>query len=184
MNANYACTGAQLRKYLLREDKTSLHHILANFADPHRFSALESFLNLWCYISLPFTTQWDSVVGMRQSRATRSIGDEAWQKLGLSIAALDLEREDHRTNFPTITAFPEQQHLDNVIKDLLRAVTLKSSEDFKSGYANLIKAGNAAYARTVHGTVHAGDCLFGKACPEIFDCTIRDIKSFADKCKN
>jgi acetyl esterase/lipase len=51
-------------------------------------------------------------------------------------------------------------------------------------YANLIKAGNAAYARTVHGTVHAGDCLFGKACPEIFDCTIRDIKSFADKCKN
>ena len=77
---------------------------------------------------------------MCESRATRSSGDEAWKDLGLSIAALDLEREDHRTNFPTITAFRQQQHLDKVIKGLLRAATLQSSEDFKSGYTQLNKA--------------------------------------------
>lgn len=34
--------------------------------------------------------------------------------------------------------------------------------------------------RTVNGTCHAGDLLFGDAMPDVFAATIRDIKGFAD----
>ena len=48
-------------------------------------------------------------------------------------------------------------------------------------YRKLMAAGVAACSRTFGGTVHAADLLFGVACPDIFDSTIRDIKSFAER---
>jgi len=47
-------------------------------------------------------------------------------------------------------------------------------------YRKLAAAGVPVAARTVNGTCHAGDCLFEVAMPEVFNATIRDIKSFAD----
>jgi acetyl esterase len=47
-------------------------------------------------------------------------------------------------------------------------------------YRKLAAAGVAVAARTVNGTCHAGDCIFGAAMPEVFAATIRDIKGFAD----
>jgi acetyl esterase/lipase len=47
-------------------------------------------------------------------------------------------------------------------------------------YRKLAAAGVAVAARTVNGTCHAGDCIFGAAMPEVLAATIRDIKGFAD----
>jgi acetyl esterase/lipase len=47
-------------------------------------------------------------------------------------------------------------------------------------YVKLLKAGVKTCSRTVNGTTHAGDCMFGNACPDIFEATIGDIKRFAD----
>jgi acetyl esterase len=49
-----------------------------------------------------------------------------------------------------------------------------------SYYRKLAAAGVPVAARTVNGTCHAGDCLFGAAMPEVQAATIRDIKGFAD----
>ena len=47
-------------------------------------------------------------------------------------------------------------------------------------YHKLAAAGVSVMARTVNGTCHAGDCLFGSVMPEVTEATIRDIKGFAD----
>ena len=47
-------------------------------------------------------------------------------------------------------------------------------------YEKLLAAGVSTYARTVNGTVHAADCLYASQLPEVFDCTVRDIRSFCD----
>ena len=43
-----------------------------------------------------------------------------------------------------------------------------------------VAAGVSGYSRTVNGTCHCADQSFGKALPEVFGATIRDIKGFAD----
>lgn len=47
-------------------------------------------------------------------------------------------------------------------------------------FRKLLSAGVTASSRTVNGTVHAGDCLFRDAMPEVYLGTIRDINSFAN----
>jgi acetyl esterase/lipase len=44
----------------------------------------------------------------------------------------------------------------------------------------LLDAGVSVVSRTVNGTCHAGDLIFGAAMPDVFAATIRDIKGFAD----
>jgi acetyl esterase len=44
----------------------------------------------------------------------------------------------------------------------------------------LLDAGVAVVSRTVNGTCHAGDLIFGGAMPDVTAATIRDIKGFAD----
>ena len=46
-------------------------------------------------------------------------------------------------------------------------------------YRNLLKAGNSAVARTVHGTNHAGDLTFPDATPDIYAETLRSLCGFA-----
>ncbi|MGL5867184.1 MAG: alpha/beta hydrolase fold domain-containing protein, partial [Dermatophilaceae bacterium] len=46
-------------------------------------------------------------------------------------------------------------------------------------YRRLLDAGVSAVSRTVNGTSHAGDVLFGEAMPDVYAATIRDIRSFA-----
>lgn len=46
-------------------------------------------------------------------------------------------------------------------------------------FRKLLDAGVSAVSRTVNGTCHAGDCIFGDAMPDVFQATIRDIKGFA-----
>jgi acetyl esterase/lipase len=47
-------------------------------------------------------------------------------------------------------------------------------------FRKLLDAGVSAISRTVNGTCHAGDCIFGGAMPEVSRATVRDIKGFAD----
>jgi acetyl esterase/lipase len=47
-------------------------------------------------------------------------------------------------------------------------------------FRKLLDAGVSAVGRTVNGTCHAGDCIFGAAMPDVHMATIRDIKGFAD----
>jgi len=47
-------------------------------------------------------------------------------------------------------------------------------------FRKLLAAGVQATSRTVNGTVHAGDCIFRDAMPEVYASTIRDISSFAN----
>lgn len=47
-------------------------------------------------------------------------------------------------------------------------------------FSKLLAAGVAATSRTVNGTVHAGDCVFRDAIPDVYLGTIRDINSFAN----
>jgi len=47
-------------------------------------------------------------------------------------------------------------------------------------WRKLVEAGVSATARTVNGTCHAGDLIFGKAMPETIAATVRDIKGFAE----
>ena len=47
-------------------------------------------------------------------------------------------------------------------------------------YRKLLDAGVSAVGRTVNGTCHAGDVMFGGAMPDVHEATIRDIKGFAD----
>ena len=47
-------------------------------------------------------------------------------------------------------------------------------------FRKLLAAGVAATSRTVNGTVHAGDCIFRDALPDVYLGTIRDINSFAN----
>lgn len=47
-------------------------------------------------------------------------------------------------------------------------------------FRKLLDAGVSAVGRTVNGTCHGGDLLFGTAMPEVFAATIRDVKGFAD----
>jgi acetyl esterase len=47
-------------------------------------------------------------------------------------------------------------------------------------FRKLLDAGVSAVSRTVNGTCHAGDCIFGGALPDVHMATIRDIKGFAD----
>ena len=47
-------------------------------------------------------------------------------------------------------------------------------------YRKLVDAGVKVTARTVNGTCHAGDVMFGMAMPETIAATVRDIKGFAD----
>ncbi|MED5381323.1 MAG: alpha/beta hydrolase fold domain-containing protein, partial [Verrucomicrobiota bacterium] len=51
-------------------------------------------------------------------------------------------------------------------------------------HQNLLKAGGSSVCRTLNGTCHAGDILFIKNIPDIYDSTIRDIRSFAGKLSN
>lgn len=46
-------------------------------------------------------------------------------------------------------------------------------------YRKLLAAGVSAVGRTVHGTCHAGDCLFRDAMPDVYLSTVRDIHGFA-----
>ena len=46
-------------------------------------------------------------------------------------------------------------------------------------FAKLLGAGVSAVSRTVNGTAHGADCLFGAAIPDVYMATIRDILSFA-----
>ena len=41
-------------------------------------------------------------------------------------------------------------------------------------------AGTRGDATAANGTVHAADCLYASQLPEVFDCTVRDIRSFCD----
>lgn len=47
-------------------------------------------------------------------------------------------------------------------------------------YRRLAAAGVSVVGRTVNGTCHSGDLVFGKALPDIHAATLRDIKGFAD----
>ena len=47
-------------------------------------------------------------------------------------------------------------------------------------FRKLLHAGVNAVSRTVNGTCHAGDCIFGAAMPDVALATVRDIKGFAD----
>lgn len=47
-------------------------------------------------------------------------------------------------------------------------------------FRKLLAAGVDAVSRTVNGTVHAGDCIFLDAIPDVYRATIGDIKRFAD----
>ena len=47
-------------------------------------------------------------------------------------------------------------------------------------YRKLVAAGVRVYARTVNGSIHAGDGLMCAWCPEATTATIQDIKSFCD----
>ena len=47
-------------------------------------------------------------------------------------------------------------------------------------FRKLLDAGVSAHSRTVNGTCHGADCLFGDAMPEVEQATIRDLKGFAD----
>ncbi|MFN0088913.1 MAG: alpha/beta hydrolase fold domain-containing protein [Acidimicrobiales bacterium] len=47
-------------------------------------------------------------------------------------------------------------------------------------YRKLLDAGVSTVGRTVNGTVHAADCIFAEAIPDVYAATIRDIKAFAD----
>lgn len=47
-------------------------------------------------------------------------------------------------------------------------------------FRKLLAAGVTASSRTVNGTVHAGDCIFRDAMPDVYLGTIRDINSFAN----
>ena len=46
-------------------------------------------------------------------------------------------------------------------------------------HQNLLKAGVSSVCKTLNGTCHAGDILFRKNIPDIYNSTIRDIRSFA-----
>ncbi len=47
-------------------------------------------------------------------------------------------------------------------------------------FQTLLAAGVPAISRTVNGTVHAGDCIFRAAMPDVYAATIADIRRFAD----
>ena len=47
-------------------------------------------------------------------------------------------------------------------------------------FRKLLHAGVNAVSRTVNGTCHAGDCIFGAAMPDVALATVRDLKGFAD----
>ncbi len=47
-------------------------------------------------------------------------------------------------------------------------------------FRKLLAAGVSTASRTVNGTVHAGDCIFRDALPEVYLGTIRDINGFAN----
>ncbi|MFZ8990525.1 MAG: alpha/beta hydrolase fold domain-containing protein, partial [Pseudohongiellaceae bacterium] len=44
----------------------------------------------------------------------------------------------------------------------------------------LVEAGVTASCRTINGVTHAGDISYRAAMPEVYEATIRDIKSFAE----
>lgn len=46
-------------------------------------------------------------------------------------------------------------------------------------FAKLLDAGVSAVSRTVNGTAHGADCMFGAAMPDVYMATIRDIVGFA-----
>jgi acetyl esterase len=46
-------------------------------------------------------------------------------------------------------------------------------------YRKLVKAGNSAVARTVHGTNHAGDMSFPDVTPDLYESTLRSLVGFA-----
>lgn len=48
-------------------------------------------------------------------------------------------------------------------------------------YRKLVHAGVSAVCRTVNGTCHGGDVLFGNVMPDVVAATVRDIKGFADQ---
>lgn len=48
-------------------------------------------------------------------------------------------------------------------------------------FRKLLAAGVPATSRTVNGTVHAGDCVFRDALPDVYLGTVRDINSFANE---
>ena len=50
-------------------------------------------------------------------------------------------------------------------------------------YRKLLKAGNSAVARTVHGTNHAGDISFPDATPDIYAETLRSVVGFVSSLK-
>ena len=50
-------------------------------------------------------------------------------------------------------------------------------------FRKLLSSGVQAYGRTVHGTCHAGDCLFPKELPDIYSSTINDIYGFCQSLK-
>jgi acetyl esterase/lipase len=47
-------------------------------------------------------------------------------------------------------------------------------------FHKLLAAGVPATSRTVNGTVHAGDCIFRDALPDVYLGTVRDINTFAN----
>jgi acetyl esterase/lipase len=47
-------------------------------------------------------------------------------------------------------------------------------------FRRLLDAGVSAVSRTVNGTCHAGDLIFGSVMPDVHGATVRDIKGFAD----
>ena len=50
-------------------------------------------------------------------------------------------------------------------------------------FRKLLSSGVQAHGRTVHGTCHAGDCLFPKELPDIYSYTINDIYGFCHSLK-
>ena len=50
-------------------------------------------------------------------------------------------------------------------------------------FRKLLSSGVQARGRTVHGTCHAGDCLFPKELPDIYSSTINDIYGFCQSLK-
>ena len=154
-----ADTGAKVRTLLLTLDHESLQLVLGTSADPAMFSGYNDFQTLWTFVSLPHTEAWSHAIsGCKDTtpsgtaRLTRSSGskrkeqpdcaqdDEAWLDLKNIVATMHDSRRSHKEHFPTIMDLPENRAIDQVIQDLMIAITARDCEKFKTGHTKLIKA--------------------------------------------
>ena len=141
-------TGQNLRKMILGFDKEDLETVLSNWPDAHRFSQRRDFLNLWFFNSLLYTASWSQVIdgwkdttGQQQSSCDKESkkDKDAWDELKLCVAAMHLNRVDHKEYFPAIMRLPVHQSIDSTLKVLMQSTKDQHGHNFECAYKDLEK---------------------------------------------